>query len=320
MANDHGADRRGQSLTTQAGVNLPNVSQLWNAQPDLLCPCVRGPRLTAPGAVAAVNVPGRLDMDSSVIEGNAVLDKPLPLLRGAIPGSGRFRFNLFQDIFDSHWEFYTLNIPTNDYIRALVWWDIEHSDLAALDQVIAQNKLLLDQDLQLLQTSPQRPDLYPLDADDEFNRYYGYVDYQSYLQNNGTLDYEDYIRMFPNHSPDFYPRLARLCNSDPNTVYFSGVSRVDQNGKPNPKSLLSRIDRLPCTMSQGFTTMYKKWICELEKCGFPDGQIEPLRQRYQDLAQFAGTQGCSIGNLPAPCTCPPMTTCTCPPSPVGVGR
>jgi hypothetical protein len=283
-------------LTTRAGQDLAMTSQLWDSRQELLCPCIRGPQLTAPSAPAVVSVPGRMEMDGFVLEGNAVLDKPLPLLRGALP-SGRFRFNLKQDTFDNQWQFYSLGIGWNTDIRADVWWDIEHSDLSKLNGTIDSNRRDLDNNLRTLQSSPHKADLYPLDNDDEYTRYRGWP------------------------PPDFYPRLNRICIADPQAVYTSAVSRLDQDGHPNPNSLLSRIDRLPCSMSQNFASMYRSWICELEQCGFDDGSIAPLRNRYEDLRQFMRSQNCpnTPGQLTR-CQCPPMTTCPCPPSPVGVGH
>ena len=283
-------------LTTSAGTDLPTSSQLWDSQQALLCPCVRGPQLTAPSAQNVVNVPGRLEMDGFVLKGNAILDKPLPLLRTALP-RGRFRFNLKQDVFDNQWQFYSLGIPWNNHLRATIWWDIAHSDLAVMDSAIDSNKQQLDANLSRLQTSPTHDDLYPLDNDDEHARYYS------------------------TQPPDFYPRLGGSCESDPMKVYMSLVSRLDQNGQPNDSSILRRIDRLPCSMSQNFTSMYRSWVCELEMCGFDNASIDPLRQRYKDLSQFMAALGCGggSGNL-TPCQCPPMTNCPCPPSPVGVGH
>lgn len=283
-------------LTTGAGQDLPTTSQLWDSHPNLLCPCIRGPQLTAPHAGVAVNVAGRMEMDGDVLQGNAVLDKPLPLLRTALPG-GRFRFNLKQDVFDNQWQFYALGIGWNTDIRADVWWDIEHSDLGQLDGAVDSNREALEQNLQTLQSSIHRQDLNPLDNDEEFIRYSGWP------------------------PPDFYPRLNRICMSEPDAVYMSAVSRLDQDGHPNPNSLLSRIDNLPCSMSRSFASMYRNWICELEMCDFDDASIDPLRHRYRDLSQFMGAQSCP--NPPSPlrrCQCPPMTTCPCPPSPVGVGH
>ncbi len=289
------------TLSAQPGTKLTNVDQQWDSTQDLLCACTRGQQLTAPNAVAAINVPGRLEMDDDVVRGHVNLERNLPLFRGALPATGgKFRFDVNQDLFDNHWQYNTLGIPYNDYPRSRVWWDIEHADLAALDPAIDTNKQLLDQNLQKLQTNPKQADLYPLDNDDEFIRY----------NSGGT-------------PPDFYPRLGRLCMSDPNALYISAISRIDQDGHPNRNSLLSRIDRLPCTMSGSFTGMYGSWICRLEQCGAPDGDIDPLRQRYRDLQQFMGTLGSLGCARPADlqrCVCPPMTTCPCPPSPVGVGR
>jgi len=282
-------------ITTQAGADLPTASQIWDSQQALLCPCVRGPQLTAPSAENTVNVPGRLELDGFVLEGNAVLDKPLPLLRSAIPGTGRFRFNLKQDVFDNQWQFYSLGIPWNNHTRADIWWDIKHTDLAGRDGTIAESLQMLNQLLDQLRTSPQHDDLYPLDNDDEHIRYYGWP------------------------APDFYPRLARVCMADPQQVYMSAVSRLDNDGHPNANSLLSRIDNLPCSMSRNFTSMYRRWICELESCMFA-GQYGGLISRYNDLKQFMQSLRCpnTPGNL-TPCK-PPKIPPPCPPSPEGVGR
>lgn len=282
-------------LTTQTGPDLDDAATLWNSQQDLLCPCVRGNQLSAPSAPNTVNVPGRLDVDGFVLQGNAQLERPLPLLRSAVRG-GQFRFNLTQDIFDNQWQFYSLGIPWNNHLRALTWWDIEHSDLAARDGAIDSNLRNLEQGSMQLQSSPQRQDLYPLDNDDEHIRYYGWP------------------------APDFYPRLSRACMSEPEQVYASLVSRLDLDGQPNPRSLLGRIDRLPCDMSRRFTGMYRSWICELEMCG-STADDSGLRARFNDLRQFMQAQNCS--GVPGPltrCNCPPRQTCPCPPSPVGVGR
>lgn len=287
------------NLSVRTGTPLPDVNQEWDSAQDLLCPCTRGQRLTAPNAVASVNVPGRLEMDDDVVRGHADLERNLPLFRGALPATGgKFRFDINQDLFDNPWQYNTLGIPHNDFPRSRIWWDIEHADQAALDPAIDTNKQLLDQNLRLLQTNPNRADLYPLDIDEEYLRYSG-------------------------SAPPFYPRLGRLCMSDSSALYISAISRLDEGGTPNPRSLLSRIDRLPCTMSGSFTGMYRSWICRLEQCGAPDGEIDPLRQRYGDLQQFMGTLGFLGCSRPADlqrCVCPPMSTCPCPPSPVGVGR
>ncbi|MEK6257775.1 MAG: hypothetical protein AABP62_04065 [Planctomycetota bacterium] len=287
------------SLSAQSGNQLADVNEQWDSQQDLLCPCTRGQQLTAPSATAAINVPGRLEMDDNVIQGHAGLERNLPLLGGALPATGgRFRFDINQDLFDNHWQYHTLNIPYNESPRSRVWWDIEHSDQAALDPAIDSQYQYIEKNL-MPQLAVVGVNTYPLDNDDEHLRYYG-------------------VR-----PPDFYPRLSRLCMADPSAVYISGVSRIDQDGHRNPNSLLSRIDRLPCTMSGNFIGMYRRWICELEMCGASDGDIDPLRQRYGDLQQFMGTLsslGCSRPGDLQRCVCPPMTTCPCPASPVGVGR
>ena len=59
--------------------------------------------------------------------------------------------------------------------------------------------------------NPNVADLYPLDNDDEHIRYLA-------------------------APSNFYPGLGRLCMADPNAVCISAVSRIDQDGHPNPNS------------------------------------------------------------------------------------
>jgi len=282
-------------LTTRSAPDLTDARPLWDSQADLLCPCIRGNQLTAPSAPNTVNVPGRLDVDGFVLQGNADLERRLPLLRTALT-RGTFHFNLSQDIFDNQWQFYSLGIPWNNHLRALSWWDIEHSDLAARDGTINSSLQDLNRNLEQLQSNPQRQELYPLDNDDEHIRYYGWP------------------------PPDFYPRLSRACMSEPEQVYISLVSRLDSDGQRNDRALLTRIDRLPCDMSRRFAAMYRQWICELEMCGSSE-DMSGLRARYADLQQFMRAQRCpnSPGDLTR-CQCPPQTFCPCPPSPQGVGH
>jgi len=256
------------------GTNLPQVDNLWNADPALLAPSIRGPQLTSPHGDTPVNVPGRLEMDDQVNRGHAVLDKPLPLLRGAT-SSGRFGFNLTQDLFDNRWQFFTLGIPSNESIRALIWYDISHSDLARLDPDIDQQWERVQQLAQQLQSNPQKCRLYPLDRDPEFQRYRG-------------------------NWPDFYPR-ASGCSADVNNVARNIVG-----------PLIGRINNVPCNVGRAFSGMYRSWICQLEACGYPDGEIQPLRDKYNALTGL----NCGIGPLPMRCVCPPMGSCPCPPSPI----
>jgi len=255
------------------GQDLPQVDALWNSDTDLLAACLRGPQLTSPHGTVPVNVPGRLEMDSQVQRGHAVLDRPIPLLRGAT-STGRFRFDLNQDLFDNRWQFFTMVLSSNESIRAFNWYDIEHDELALLDADIAQNWQRVQELSQQMQENPRKCLLYPLDRDTEWRQYYGTW-------------------------RDFYPR-ARGCSLD-----------ADHVGRNIVAPLIQRIQRLPCTLGGAFAGMYRSWICGLEACGYPDGEIQPLRDKYNDLRGL----GCGIGDLGMRCVCR-MPPCVCPPSPV----
>ncbi len=279
----------GAPLTSESGPDLPQVAPIWNQPPDLTVQCIRGPLLTAPSTQEIMIVEGRLEMDGSVHRGRAQVSKPVPLFRGSMPGGlGRLSFNLAQDLLDHRWQFFSLGIPDNMYPRARVWYDMEHLDFANLSGQASGKYNQLEQLWQQLVNSSDRRHLKTLDQDEEFIRY------------RGT-------------APDFYPRLPYECAGDLVTVRINAVEPLIQN-----------IQRLPCTMSQAFMGLYRPWICGLETCSFPDGQIQPLRHRFDDLKSFIGrlprTLNCPAGNDLQRCFCMgPGCPTPCPPSPVGVG-
>jgi hypothetical protein len=264
------------------GDPLATVDQQWNAHPDLMAPCIRGPMLTSPHQTIPVTVERRLEMETEVQRGHARLDKAVPLLRGATT-NGRFVFDLNQDLFDNRWQFFTMGFSSNEQIRALAWYAIEHDELSRLDPTIQQEWDRVQELSAQLRSNPRKCRLYPLDRDEEFQRYTG-------------------------NSPDFYPRVSG-CTVDVNHVAMNIV-----------QPLIGRIDRLPCTIGSRFTGMYRSWICQLEACQYPDGEIQPLRVKYNDLAQFMGglprNLGCGDPGQLQRCQCPPMQNCPCPPSPI----
>lgn len=282
----------GSPLTSEAGPDLPRVRDLWH-HPDLIVYCVRGPALWAPNTSESLHVAGRLEMEGSVHRGRAQVSKPVPLFRGSVPGGiGRLSFNLTQDVLDHRWQFFSLGFADNMSPRARKWFDLEGPlnipNLASGPALQEFNKL--EQSWQQLVSSSDRRHLKTLDQDEEFIRYRG-------------------------SAPDFYPRLPRECAGDVVTVRITAV-----------EPLITRIERLPCTISQAFMGMYDPWSCGLEACGFPPSQITPLKHRYDDLHTFVQSLPSSMrcnagGDIMArmPCTCPSPGACACPPSPVGVG-
>ena len=277
------------ALTASTGPDLPQTAALWNQPPDLIIEAIRGPLLTAPDTAETLTVEGRLEMDGSVHRGSAQLTRNVPLFRGSMPGGlGQLAFNLTQDLLDHRWQFFSLGIPHNQYPRARVWYDLEHLDFVNLPGSSAQHYSELETYWQKLVNSPDRKHLQTLDQDEEFARYSGM-------------------------SPDFYPRLSRQCLGDVVSVRVAAV-----------EPYLKEVERLPCTMSQRFLSLYRAWICSLESCVFPDALIDPLRHRYDDLKTFVNglpdDLKCEKVSTPERCkceglNCPPP----CPPSPVGVG-
>ncbi len=259
------------TISQGVGSGLPTVDQFWDAHPDTSHPradWIRGDWLSAPGAVSAIQVEGRLEFNGSVNSGRAQVERPVPMLRGALP-SGRFRFDLNNDLLDNRWQFHTLGIGDNEASRTRVWWDLEHSDLAAIDPRIAQIQTRLDAAQRQLLSNPRPQFLFPLDRDVEF-------------------------WIYRQHRPEFHPRLPGGCSLDVNDVQ---VNRV--------VPLVDRINRLPCTMSEAYLGLYREWICRLERCGADPQSIAPLRDRYNDLRLFVNSlpreMGCGSVEPLQPC-------------------
>jgi len=244
------------TLTQGTGASLPTVGGLWDADPDTAHPradwirgdWIRGDWLAAPGAVSAVHVAGRLEFDDGVHTGAAQVERPVPLMRGAL-SNGRFRFDVQNDLLDNRWQYHSLGIGANEDLRTLSWWAIEDGDLAALDPSLAQRLM----QLQATQSRLQRlkTNLDPLDRDIEFWIY----------------------RLGRN---EFHPRLSSGCSLE--------IADVQMN---QALPLIDRINRLPCEgISQQYLGLYRTWIGRLERCGADDQIIQPLRDRYNDLRQF----------------------------------
>lgn len=250
------------------GTNLPVLDQLWNSQTELLAPAVRGPMLTSPQQEIPVPVKRRLEMDDEVQRGHAVLDRPLPLLRGAT-ATGRFGYDLNQDLFDNRWQFFTMGFADNEDLRTDLWYAISHNELAQVDREIAQQWDLLQRAALELRNNPNKCALYALDRDREFQTYYG-------------------------SAPDFYPRV-RGCSLDVDDVSMRLVG-----------PLISEIDRLPVTISLRFSAMYRSWICGLEMCGSPE--FGPLLAKYNGLRPLSGLRQLRpcVCMSATPCPCPPL--------------
>ncbi len=273
------AERTGQSnpppdnwprnalLEEANGTNLPQVDQLWNGHQDLLAQSIRGPVLTSPHQTIPMIVERRLEMDDEVQRGHAHLDRPLPLLRGAT-STGRFSYDLNQDLFDNRWQFFTMGFAHNEDLRALQWYAIEEPELAQLDPSIAGQRALLHQGAAELRSNPMKCHLYALDRDLEFQIYYG-------------------------SAPDFYPRV-RGCT----LLVTDARERL-----VNP--LIREIDALPQTISRRFGSMYSSWLCGLEMCG---GPVADLPDKYNGLRPLNGMprrMPCVCRTAPCP-PCPPF--------------
>lgn len=270
--NGHPANWPNATLSAGTGAALPTVSQLWDAHPDTSHPradWIRGSWLTSPSQIVPVHVEGRLEFDAGVHTGTASMQRPLPLLRGALP-TGQFGFNLTLPLFDNRWQFHSLGIGDNRNPRTRVWWDIEEGDLAALDSQILTSQQRLLTAYQRLLSNPRPQYLQPLDQDVEF-------------------------RIYSGNTPDFYPRVGG-CSAD---VQFVRMTQV--------APLVDRINRLPCDMSRRYCEqLYRPWIERLERCGANDRTIQPLRDRYNDLRQLVNALPNSMGCGSVPALMPQM--------------
>ena len=245
--------------------------------PAVNLPAARGPSLPLGGIVNHE----LLDPTRGFLRGSAGMERDFPLLAGL----GPYGLDAHTDLLDNQWQFQRMNwpamgtsIPWNDYRRIPVIYGFPSSDpgltTAYVSAVVA------------IYYAPFRPDLFPLDRDDEFR---------------GYLRRFSYSRRFRNRvggMPEFHPALARYCGLEPGEVRPLVDDLIDQiygEGDGNQ-------DRgVALTMTDAFINLYEAVIDELNdlisatpspsasEIAAMQAEIADLQQKISILRQFRAT-------------------------------
>jgi hypothetical protein len=234
-------------------------------------PVARGPTLPF-GAIVNHEL---LDPTTGLREGNSAMERSFPLLAGM----GRYNLQSHTDLLDNKWQFQRMNwpamgtdIPWNDYRRIPVIYGFPASDPGLMDAYIAA--------VVAIYYAPFRPDLFPLDRDDEF-RYY--------IQ---RFSYSRRFRSRVGSVPDFHPNLARYCGLDHGEVQplvddlvnrIQGSEQRDADG-----NVTRRIPGVAMRMTDAFINLYEAVIDELNDLidGTPPptaAEIAAMRAEIADL-------------------------------------
>ena len=214
--------------------------------PPVDLPVARGPALPF-GAIVNEEL---LDPATGLREGNARMERDFPLLAGM----GGYHLHTHTDLLDNKWQFQRMHwpamrtgIPWNDYRRIPVIYGFPASDPGLLDAYVAA--------VVAIYYAPFRPDLFPLDRDDEF---------RSYIR---RFSYSRRFRSRVGSVPDFHPNLARYCGLDHGEVQplvddlvdrIQGSVERDDDG-----NVTRRIPGVAARMTDAFINLYEAVIDEL---------------------------------------------------------
>jgi hypothetical protein len=288
------------TLATSGGNAMADATAIWNQQPSLLTPPVRGPVIAAGNQGGAqIIVPGRFDMDARVHAGDGHVDRNLPLLRGILRNNGRYGFTLHQELLDGRWEYRHLNWPANPYDRndvpgdwgnsqrrAKRWWRMDPQFFGEIQGELQQ----LGQADARLKGNPTKFALDPLDRDNEFY----WIRLRARL---GTLIIppattpED----FRVPVPDFHPRAPIQCEIDRDRVKLTVVD-----------PLVRRIERLPGTMGRAFAGLYSGEIARLKalkqaleaQMPPPAADIQAIQAEIDRLQGLLDQVNAFVGSIP----------------------
>jgi hypothetical protein len=256
-----GWPRQGTSLRVFSASSQPIFPQ------DPLAPytVVRGPALRNPQnstAGSQLNVNTTLfDMTGSsggADQANASIRRNFPLL----PMLSDVHLSVDQLLVDDQWRFWEMGFLQNDSrrIRQLYTF-VPPGAVTNLAQIFQQAA-------SAVVTNPMRPNLFPLDHDEELAAWLG-------------------------RPTDFHPRLQRVCSLNRFEVRAGPVQQlIDRiqgptgggRGRRNPPQ-----SAVPEAMARAFLSMYQGQLQQLQNQNPPpQGQISTLEQKISQLQKFLG--------------------------------
>ena len=178
-------------------------------------PAIRGPLL------GNIVVTANCWILRGILQGSASISRQFPLL-GRL---GRYRLDAANHLLDDKWQHRQMEIPYTDWPRIPYIYTLLQPPVATIDAYT--------QAVVAIYYAPFRPQLAPLDHDDEFIAY-------------GRL-------LGLGSPPDCYPRLAGFCSVDRSVadpLVQNLIDRIQGRARLNP------VPSLAVTMTQAFLTCY----------------------------------------------------------------
>ena len=258
---------RDATLSTSGGNAMDDANAVWNQNPNLVTPVVRGPVISARNQEGGrIVVPGRFHMDVGVHAGDGRVRRHLPLLRGIFPDNGRYGYTLHQELLDNRWEYRHLNWPRNPYDRGDVpgdsgnarrrakhWYRI---DPQFFPEIQGEFQRFSQADIRL-KSNPTRYDLDPLDRDNEFYWFRKRASLGIGIMGPPPPVIPEEYRI---RAPDFHPAY------DPRPIpkRRNNCSTDKQRVESDVRRVVNRIQHLPGHMGREFSNLYRREIDRLE--------------------------------------------------------
>lgn len=227
-------------------------------------PVLRDPRSSGQGAQLLVDT-NKLALPGGLEDGLAVIDRNLPLL----PKLTRVNFNVRHALLEGQWQFWTTTMRYGSNTSRRGWSLYQFVPPADVQQLANEFR---NAALAIVNDS-NRPDLDPLDRDQELVAWYGPP------------------------PRDFHPRLetssqngctdSDRCSLNPQEVRFGSVQRViDRIQGPRGGGR----GGVPERMARAWISMYQAQKAQLEaQQPPPQAQIDQLQSLIDQLNQFIGT-------------------------------
>ncbi len=263
-------------------------AQLFN-DPFAQFPVVRGPVLAPQSANTSLTVdPNLLDIAGGVQTGTSSIRVRLPLL----PGLPRVSFNPQAPLLSSRWQFGNIGLPNNVWRRIpLLYPQLRPDTFFAR---VPQERAAYIEAAMAIFSAPFRPQLDPLDRDQELHQYRLERFGQDYGYDFHPLISSCY-RPPPGQTPGPASPGCTACLLDPNAVYQEYVNTPGRN-----QGLLQKIygaspnrggrGGVPEQMAQTFIQMYRWQISQLQLVVPPDqAAIAAIQAKIDQLNTFIGT-------------------------------
>jgi hypothetical protein len=238
---------------------------------------VRGPAISASSGTSLNVDQSRVDPVDGLKEGQASIDRDLPLWR-QLPYRNSYDRDT-QVFTDEQWQHGTMGQGHTNLRRIPVIYPEYDLGRYAPGSVAAMQSSLMT----LMQVYHSDPKLPILDRDDELRSYYGDA-----YDNNWWGRYDRF---------NFHP-AAGGCATDLRPIVDRLVGRPAQMGQPAQRG---QIDGVPCRVTSAFWGMY---VDQLDRMDCDDPGRGALITNVRQLEAFSSQLSCPLGPWQDPCQAP----------------